>query len=260
MHLFYFGSSQARLFGAYHPPATGSGRAGGVVLCHPFGHEYIRAHRTIRNLAARLSDVGLHVLRFDYFACGDSAGETEAGSIVRWKSDIEVAIDELKDMASLNRVSIVGVRLGASLAALAAANRKDIETLVLWDPIARGTQYIQELSDLQTRWLKRRPGRTVVSGDAPDELFGFPISSALRSDFEAIDLFEVPRWSARRHALVITSEGDPANLAGHLEQCGTWTVDRPTQDCRWRHPQSVHLQLLANEAVQSIVRLFDQTR
>lgn len=260
MHLFHFGSSQARLFGAYHPPASGFGRSGGVVLCHPFGHEYIRAHRTIRNLAARLSDAGLHVLRFDYFACGDSAGETEAGSMARWKSDIAVAIDELKDMASLNRVSVIGVRLGASLAALATANRKDIEALVLWDPIARGGQYIQELADLQTRWLKRRPGQLTASGNAPDELFGFPISPALRSEFDAIDLFGVPRWSARRHALVITSEADPSNLATHLEHCGTWTVERPTQDCRWRHPQSVHLQLLANEAVQSIVQLFAQTR
>jgi pimeloyl-ACP methyl ester carboxylesterase len=248
------------LFGAYHPPAPGAGRSGGVVLCHPFGHEYIRAHRTIRNLGARLSDVGLHVLRFDYFACGDSAGETEAGSIARWKSDIAVAIDELKDMASLNRVSIVGVRLGASLAALAAANRKDIEALVLWDPIARGGQYLQELADLQTRWLKRRPGQLAVSGDAPHELFGFPVSPALRGEFEALDLFGVPRWSARRHALVVTSEADQTSLAAHLEQTGTWTIERSEQDCRWRHPQSVHLQLLANETVQSIVRLFEQPR
>src|SRR5260221_12888570 len=96
---FQFGSSERRLFGVYDPAAHNTGglvRA--AVICYPSSDEQSHAYRTLRQLAARLSQAGIHVLRFDYYGTGDSAGETGQGNAAGWCRDIETAIAELKDM------------------------------------------------------------------------------------------------------------------------------------------------------------------
>jgi len=64
MNVFYFGAGERRLFGVYTPARHGGRR--GAVLCPPWGQEYLRAHRSIAQLANTLATAGVHVLRFDY--------------------------------------------------------------------------------------------------------------------------------------------------------------------------------------------------
>lgn len=80
MEPFYFGTPDEPLFGIYHPPVSEPVRDVGVLLCYPIGHEYIVSHRFYRQLSIRLAEAGFHVLRFDYYASGDSGGECELGS------------------------------------------------------------------------------------------------------------------------------------------------------------------------------------
>lgn len=143
MNPFFFGSSRRQLFGAYDPPREGGRR--GAVLCYPLAREYLLAHPTFRHLARLLSSSGWHVLRFDYYGTGDSAGDFEDAGRDLWLADIETAIDELKDISQLARVSLIGMRYGAVLAAMAARRRRDVESLVLWDPVPDGRAYLSEL-------------------------------------------------------------------------------------------------------------------
>lgn len=141
---FYFGDSSRRLFGIYEAPAKG--KRSGVVLCNPWGSEYLYAHQSLRYLSQLLADAGQHVLRFDWYGAGDSAGEsTEGGEPASWLDDLGWAIDELADVAGIKRFALVGFRLGAAVAAEAAAARKGIKQLVLWDPVLDGKRYIDEL-------------------------------------------------------------------------------------------------------------------
>src|SRR5262245_24413810 len=144
MNPFFFGSSERPLFGVHHPPRERGARETGVVLCYPMGQEYMRSHRAFRQLANLLTRAGQHVFRFDYFATGDSSGASGEGSLAQWLADVNQAIDELKDNASLASVSLVGLRLGAALAARASAGRADIDRLVLWDPVVLGPSYLEE--------------------------------------------------------------------------------------------------------------------
>lgn len=131
-----FGSSERRLFGIYDAPATSSGPARAAVLCCPGGDEQVHAYRTLRQLASRISQGGRHVLRFDYYGTGDSSGPTVENDISGWCGDIETAIAEIKDLAGVPKVSLVGLRLGANLAAEVAARSPEIvDSLVLWEPI-----------------------------------------------------------------------------------------------------------------------------
>ncbi|MBW4933393.1 alpha/beta fold hydrolase [Marinobacter sp. F4206] len=141
MEAFYFGPSESYLFGAFHP-RQGVGRNEAIVLCNPFGQEYLRAHKSIRRLAINLAELGYPVLRFDYRGTGDSAGDLDGVSADHWVSDIGHAIQELQDMAAVPKVALIGLRLGALLAAKAATEHNQVSRLVMWDPIVDGADYV----------------------------------------------------------------------------------------------------------------------
>lgn len=204
----YFGPG-SRLFGCYHPPQGGA-RAAAVVLCAPVGEEYIRVHRTGRQLATHLARRGFGVLRFDFSGCGDAAGACEEGRVGRWLADVAAAIAEVRRRRPGAPLGLVGLRLGGTLAALHAAGRGDVEGLVLWDPVLRGKAYLDELAALHE----------AECGPAQDEALGFPLPEALRADLAALDLLALTRPPARRVLVVESAPGEGGALAAHLGRLG----------------------------------------
>lgn len=182
---FYFGSSDRQLFGCYHKPQNTAKRACAVVICQPMGHEYIYCHRALRQLATRLCEVGFPVLRFDFYGCGDSGGEGEEGTFTQWLEDVSTAVAEVRARASVTQISLIGLRLGAALAFAAAEQRHDVQSLVLWDPVVVGTNYIAEVIQLHGEALRRRG---LKHPDVGAEVFGFSLPAALRQQLEQLNL------------------------------------------------------------------------
>jgi pimeloyl-ACP methyl ester carboxylesterase len=174
---FYFGTARRRLFGIYEPAAPiGRGKRA-AVLCHPWGDEYIYAHRAIRQLAVRLTGAGIDTLRFDFFGTGDSGGEMVDADLAIWEADIELAMEELRNIVGSTRTTLIGLRLGATLAArVAALHPKDVDSLVLWDPVLSGADYPVSL------------GTASATPDATLEIRGFPLTARMRRDLQAIAL------------------------------------------------------------------------
>src|SRR5205085_1689839 len=117
--------------------------------------EYMRVHWVFRQLVQHLTRHGFHVFKFDYYGTGDSAGAMGAGDLPRWRGDAVTALEELRDVSGVTRLSLAGARLGATIAAtlvqpLTAAGLK-IDQLALWDPIVSGQRYLEELAALQAR-------------------------------------------------------------------------------------------------------------
>lgn len=141
----FFGPAGHRLFGVYHP-AAGRGEGGkAMVLCNPWGPEALRAHRGLRALADTLARGGWHVLRFDYFGTGDSEGDDGEGDVDVWTRDTVDAVLELCRLSGATGAVLAGLRLGAAIASLAARGRPDVHGLVLWDPVADGAGYLNDL-------------------------------------------------------------------------------------------------------------------
>jgi pimeloyl-ACP methyl ester carboxylesterase len=184
---FFFGTGPRRLFGIYDAAsATGGASRRAVILCYPWGAEYIHAHRSLRQLAGRLSLAGFHALRFDYFGTGDSAGDMTDADLAGWEDDIESAIAELQDSTGAKRVVLVGLRLGATLAASVAARRRtDIDALVLWDPIVSGKSYLQDLTNGSTG---EAPIARPDEAGGGHEVFGFPLTARMAQEFKMRDL------------------------------------------------------------------------
>ncbi len=141
---FYFGSSGRSLFGIYEAPAVGAGSRG-FVICNTLGREYYFAHRAGRLLAQRLAGAGMHALRFDQLGTGDSALDLDDVRWTDWVGCVAEAVDELRDMAGLTSVGLIGLRLGAEVAVHAAASC-NIDRLVLWDPIPDRGRFLSTLA------------------------------------------------------------------------------------------------------------------
>jgi pimeloyl-ACP methyl ester carboxylesterase len=192
---FFFGDSARPLFGIHHPPSGAATRRWGIVICNAFGQESLRAHRSLRELAKRLAEAGFHVLRFDYYGSGDSSGESDEATIEQWRQDISAAIAEVKEASSSPKFALVGLRLGATLSAQVAANRGDVERLVLWDPIPDGAAYLGELRAAHEEWLRDHASgrRGPVEGEPLREALGFPVPPDLASSLGVLRLVPTDR-------------------------------------------------------------------
>lgn len=196
MNPFFFGDSDRQLFGVYHPARRPSQR--GVVICAPWAREYLLSHPTLKMLAHKLADSGSHVLRFDYYATGDSAGDGREGHRDQWLEDISVAIDELQAIAGVTEIALVGMRYGATLAAMTAGARRDLSHLVLWDPIVDGHGFLAEQG----------------VGDGPFtevDVLGAVLTPRLRSDFSSVTTATFN--AALPRTLVVSTGADDAIAA-----------------------------------------------
>jgi len=188
---FYFGTPARQLFGCYHQPPRRPLR-GVVVLCQPIGHEYINSHRALSRLASRLCGEGFATLRFDYYGCGDSAGNVEDARIGEWLDNISMAVAEAKCRSRANQVCLVGLRLGATLSLMASERSKDIDKLVLWDPVVNGQDYLAGLIALRKEMLGFRPTSKQHLPKDYTDILGFPLSRFLYADLESVSLNRAP--------------------------------------------------------------------
>lgn len=197
---FYFGDVNRALFGIHHQPTVSQFRNSAVVLCNPVGFEYSRVHSLYRHLAKKLAFNGYHVLRFDYYATGDSSGYSHEVSIEQCLKDIALSCDEIKTISATKKITIIGCRMGASLAVSAAKNYK-LNHLVLWDPVINGEQYLRELQAMQKK-MRVDPDRFDMNylSDAADEneLIGHPFTPELRNEIKRINLKNIEQTKARK--------------------------------------------------------------
>ena len=211
---FHFGPVAQPLFGCYHEPDGGLKRECAVVICHPIAHEYVYSHRALRQLAVRLCEAGFPVLRFDYYGCGDSSGDTNAGTIQRWLDDVSAAIAEVKQRSKLTDVCLVGLRLGGALAAMLGAKHGDIKSMVLWDPVTDGGNYLQGLQILQKEHMRSRL-RPCPSALAHEdlEILGFPYTHELCREIGKIKLHAI---SCRPDRSVFVIHSRPSDYDGAM--------------------------------------------
>ena len=161
----YFGAEGRPLFGFYHPPTEGPWRGVGVVLCPPIGTDRTRSDRAYRHLAERLAGAGFACLRFDLFGTGDSGGdESEPGLLRGWVDDVGHAIRELRARSGAETISLVGLRLGATVAMLHAAESGPVDSLVLWSPYVSGAGFLSEVTKMHKVYLRIEPA---LAGAAP---------------------------------------------------------------------------------------------
>ncbi len=104
------------------------------------------AHLSMRAFAEAAAEVGMPTLRFDYGGTGDSEDlGPEADQVAAWTQDIEAAVQELQARTGVERVVLLGIRLGALLAAATVARLPQVSALVAVTPVVSGRRYLKEI-------------------------------------------------------------------------------------------------------------------
>ncbi|WP_331312436.1 alpha/beta fold hydrolase [Methylobacterium mesophilicum] len=187
------------LFGWLHPAAG----TRGVVLCGAYGFEQMAAHRPWRALAEGLAAAGCPTLRFDYPGEGDSAdpGEMRVAGCV---AAVGQAVRFLRATAGVTEIVVVGLRLGATFAALAGRNEA-VDRLVLLAPVTTGRAYLREMR-LRAQTIGRLPDGSAPAQE-PDSLTvgGFRMEAAFLADLADLNLTRLEHAPAG-HALLLAPD------------------------------------------------------
>lgn len=237
MEAFFFGPSSEYLFGTYHPPQNTDKREG-VVICAPYGQEYMRAHRSLRRLAINLAKQGYSVLRFDYRGTGDSSGSLLDVTADDWQQDIELAVQELVDISAVPKVTLLGLRVGALVAAPVAVAHRQVHRLMMWDPVVCGQEYIDELSQEISKKNKSRS--KFIAPEGTLHFNGFAMSNAFQESLIGLDLLSMDALSSLSVAEYVSHETDIFfTLKNRLEKSNSFTYQYEEAPHNWNYVDHV---------------------
>lgn len=147
--LFYFQVAGARLFAAWHPPRRSPSIDAVAVFCSPFGREIGCAQVLERRISEELALRGVGALRFDYFGTGDSEGCSTEADLDRWLLDVAGAVNEGRQRSGAHRVCLLGVRLGALVAARYTERDGPVSAFCAIDPISSGPDQISQMEQVE---------------------------------------------------------------------------------------------------------------
>lgn len=243
---FFFPNGDKRLFGILHR-AVASANGRGVVMCYPFAEERLWANRVMVKFARILAKEGYTVLRFDYMGNGDSEGNFKDSNVETNISDIIRAIQWLKEMVhEIREIDLLGLRIGATLAAFVAMRVDIVSRLVLWGPILKGNNYMQELlrSNLLHQMAtydrilfdRKRLVQMLLEGKSVN-IDGYDISRKMYEQISGIDL-EKPDGTISDPCLIVQIDDRPKEISSAYqrfsEQWRQTTLVTVVEDPFWR--------------------------
>jgi uncharacterized protein len=238
-----------------------------VLLCNPFGEEAARAHRIYRVLATQLERAGYACLRFDYSHTGDSAGDSQGATLAQWLRDLAVAAGELRRASGTQRVALVGLRLGATLAAL-ATSRGELRPrhLLLWDPVVNGATYLRELAAQHRQYLREEMGdagwqdRLQLSAHGfPTEALGTPISAQLADELAGLELRDE---ALHAELLTVVSTQTSPELERWAKQLGGGASTRwltMAGSAAWNSDAALNAATVPMDIVQTLLSRIEET-
>jgi pimeloyl-ACP methyl ester carboxylesterase len=193
----------------------------GLVIVPPFGYEAVCTQRSLRHLAEAAVRAGIVAMRVDLDGSGNSAGDDlDPDRLDSWLASIDEAC-ALVLGAGADRLVLVGVRLGATLATLAAPRRSDVVGVVAIAALPVGKALLREGRILQMALGLAPAPASSIESDGVQELVGFALTAQTRDALGAIDLLKLA--PAPAPAMLLLDRDDlPANdaWAAHLVSLG----------------------------------------
>lgn len=146
-----------RRFAVLHQPSTPP--VGLVVYAPPFAEEMNKARRMAALQARAFCSAGWVVLQLDLLGCGDSDGDLADASWAAWLDDIAAATAMLRQRSGSVDLPLWlwGLRGGCLLATEAAHRIAGVTGLLLWQPVASGSQ-------LLTQFLRLKSAAAMLGG------------------------------------------------------------------------------------------------
>lgn len=213
---FYLQSQGQPLFAWLHTGVDQPCLDHGIIICSPIGYEQLHAHRSLRHLADDLASQRIPTLRFDWHGTGDSAGiDEDASRCATWQANLHDAVNWMRQELGCKQISIVGLRLGALLAAL-ATEEIEISNLILWSPVTNGRAYVREMTAIELTAEFQPPAKQPATGDI--EAGGFVLSKMTAAELSQLNLLKSHPWCQR--ALIVSRNDIPVDHRLH-DRCAS---------------------------------------
>ncbi len=180
-----------------------------VVVVPPVGHEYTHSHSSVRLLCEQLCEAGFPVARFDLEGTGNSRrGDPKGRLLGAWLQNVADVVDWLKVRTGCTNASVVGLRMGATVAAL-YAQIQQVHSLVLWAPCMTGAAFLRDCQMIGTALQYRKDtgkldcGGLILDADAQNDIAGLRLDRTVPSASRVclVDRDDSPNSAAVRNWL-----------------------------------------------------------
>ena len=255
------------LFAVLYTPASAIRAT--ALFFDPLLEERKTSQRPLVELARRLAEANVAVLRFDYGGCGDSSGDFAATSLRSMTCDALAAHAWLETRFPGIPRWLFGLRCGGALAlsmATAAAKHERPYGLVLWEPVLDGHEYI--MAELRKKLMKEMMtfggNRTTreemvrrLEEEGTVDLDGYPLTGTLFSEVASLRLnSELDDEPAQHvfHASISPSAGKKGETDHAGSGCAVSTMHFRMQSF-WNQVGYVDCSHLIEETVSWLARL-----
>lgn len=194
----FFQHEGKQLFGIFHRPLnkTDVQKRMGIVMCQPYLIEPLITQRLEVDIARSLAQKGFPVFRFHYRGCGDSEGNFKEATLSSQVADTLRAIEVFTEQEKLDSICLLGIRLGGTVALMAAELEKRVEFLILCEPIIELKNYFLDLlrtnkfsaliNKQETISTERMIENLVDEGSM--DVLGYPLYKEIVTETESLNL------------------------------------------------------------------------
>jgi dienelactone hydrolase len=209
-------------FGSYHAPAQPV-RDIGYVVCPPLGWEGIQSYQTVQRLAEELAAAGFPTVRLHYDGTGESLGsDDDPGRVAAWLETVRRAVTALAGVENGLKVGLIGIRVGATLAARVSAEIA-LANLVLWEPCVSGAHYSREMEILASASPSAIQAGRETAASRGTEAGGYLLTHETIESLNGLDLQKVAPRGTPDVLLACRDDRPPTfskKLKEHLEREG----------------------------------------
>jgi amino acid adenylation domain-containing protein len=261
---FFFDKLNRGLFGIFHPSLSINKEKTAVLICPPFSNDYQRSRPLMQQLASHLSSSGFPTMRFDYSGCGDSFGDSSELDLETCRQNILSAIKELSQRTNASSISIIGIRLSATILTnteLAGS----VKQLILVDPVTSGCEYIKTKRALQSAILNDpnhfQWRRKIRRNSNYEELLGQGLSHQFLTEIENLKM-KTPiaqlnnaqssnsNGYCKQRMIISSAEG----ISGDKQSSSTPPTIYLNQDCQWNSPDKIDSTILQRDLFSAVQR------
>ncbi|MBW4022127.1 MAG: hypothetical protein HIU92_03175 [Proteobacteria bacterium] len=193
-------------FAQLHVPVSGTVSDAVVVMCPGIGRDGSTGHRPLRFLADQLALAGYRTLRFNYRGTGDSCDGD--ATLAAWQQNVHDAIDAALALDGARRVVLAGLRLGATLAAMVAAEQDAVAALILIEPVVRGRSFATQL-----RMEERLATKSEADAEGAVRVHGLQLPPEELAHIALLDLLTVDSDANRQILVLTTQHSEPMRQA-----------------------------------------------
>ena len=145
MKMIEFQGTLGTLRGALHLPDPAPS-CPAVLVCHGFTGHRNESHRIFVKMSRRLETRNIASLRFDFGGSGESDGDFRHVTLPQELADAQRALTVLEnlDEAAADRIGLLGMSIGGTIAAALAGCRSSISSVALWGAAAHVRRLFEE--------------------------------------------------------------------------------------------------------------------